>query len=136
MRSCTAGKDTEGKNKSGGEAKYTDTAESGGIPAEITGIKVVEAGAGYSLIVASDGTLWAADFNNIKVVTGESGDTNLLKYAVEHQVTHNVQNVVLGLKHVLVLKTDGTLWGFGDNNLGQLGDGKRFFVPRQVFPEN
>ena len=31
--------------------------------------------------------------------------------------------VALGDNHALVLKTDGTLWAFGRNSYGQLGDG-------------
>jgi alpha-tubulin suppressor-like RCC1 family protein len=35
----------------------------------------------------------------------------------------NVKSMSAGATHSLVLKTDGTLWGFGKNDNGQLGDG-------------
>ena len=31
--------------------------------------------------------------------------------------------VAAGLRHVLAIKSNGTLWGWGDNGYGQLGDG-------------
>ena len=34
-----------------------------------------------------------------------------------------VISMVAGVDHTLVVKKDGTLWVFGYNNLGQLGDG-------------
>jgi alpha-tubulin suppressor-like RCC1 family protein len=36
---------------------------------------------------------------------------------------HGVAQVFAGAKHTLVLKKDGTLWGWGDNWDGQLGNG-------------
>ena len=35
------------------------------------------------------------------------------------------KDIAAGLQHAMVLKTDGTLWTFGLNSDGQLGDGTR-----------
>lgn len=51
------------------------------------------------------------------------------------KVLDDVEEVVLGRVQVMILKNDGTLWAYGDNSLGQLGDGKRFFVPRKISTE-
>lgn len=42
--------------------------------------------------------------------------------------------ISVGNKHCLVLKTDGTVWGWGDNSYGQVGDGstETVYEPRQV----
>jgi hypothetical protein len=36
---------------------------------------------------------------------------------------HGVAQVYAGAEHTLVIKKDGTLWGWGHNSYGQLGDG-------------
>ena len=38
-------------------------------------------------------------------------------------VESNVRAIALGHAHSLFLKTDGSLWGMGQNGSGQLGDG-------------
>lgn len=96
-------------------------------------IKAVAGNQNNLFLVAKDGALWAADYNSIRAGTGNAEATGPLKHTKVRKVMEGVQEVICGLNHVLVLKTDGTLWGFGDNNLGQIGDGKRYFVPRQAF---
>src|SRR6185503_2320680 len=46
----------------------------------------------------------------------------------------NVTAVAAGYNHTLALKSDGTLWTWGDNQYGQLGDGSTMDrkVPVQV----
>jgi alpha-tubulin suppressor-like RCC1 family protein len=41
-----------------------------------------------------------------------------------------------GYAHSLVLKTDGTLWGFGYNDYGALGDGTNMdrLIPIRIIP--
>jgi len=38
-------------------------------------------------------------------------------------VASNVTTIAAGLDHSLFLKSDGSLWGMGNNGAGQLGDG-------------
>ena len=35
-----------------------------------------------------------------------------------------VTALVAGVRHTLALRRDGTLWAWGSNNAGQLGDGR------------
>jgi alpha-tubulin suppressor-like RCC1 family protein len=78
---------------------------------------------GHSLFLKSDGSLWAMGNN----FYGELGNgllydplgTNL----PEQIVTSNVTAVAAGYDHSLFLKSDGSLWGMGRNDSGQLGDG-------------
>jgi len=47
----------------------------------------------------------------------------------------DIEEVAAGAHHVLVLKRDGTVWAWGNNDDGQLGDGTQMArsTPVQVF---
>lgn len=82
---------------------------------------------GYNnvLAIASNGTLWGWGKNT----NGELGDgTNLLKNSpVQIGTSNNWKEVSCSLHGIysftLAVKTDGTLWAWGSNTHGQLGDG-------------
>lgn len=49
------------------------------------------------------------------------------------------QKVSVGYEHTLVIKDDGTLWGWGDNNAGTMGTGSitaHYYVPIQIGTAN
>jgi hypothetical protein len=47
----------------------------------------------------------------------------------------NVKAVSAGGSHTVAIRTDGTLWAWGRNNFGQLGDGTTFrTTPIQILP--
>ena len=71
--------------------------------------------------VKQDGTLWTCGDNN----TGELGDnTTTLKSSPVQTIAGgtNWRQVVCGRNHISALKTDGTVWSWGGNGNGQLGD--------------
>lgn len=77
---------------------------------------------GHTLIVKTDGTLWACGDN----AYGQLGLNTSLGFVISPlQVgsLSNWSNVATGDFFSLALKTDGTLWGWGRNNVGQVGDG-------------
>lgn len=39
------------------------------------------------------------------------------------EVVNNWLNIAVGVNHTIATKTDGTLWAWGNNSNGQLGDG-------------
>lgn len=87
-----------------------------------TGYASISAGLFHSLGIKKNSTLWAWGYN----YNGQLGDgTN----GVNGQKTTPVQvgtgyaSISAGGQHSLGIKTDGTLWAWGDNWLGQLGDG-------------
>lgn len=78
----------------------------------------------YTMAVKTDGTLWAWGDN----VSGQLGDGTLNAHDTPTQVgTDYVQvaigNGALGNAYTLARKTDNTLWAWGNNATGQLGDG-------------
>ena len=82
----------------------------------------VAAGDYHSLAVKSDGSLWAWGYNyNGQIGDGTSGSSNNKTAPVK--VLDNVAQVAAGGSHTLAIKTDGTLWAWGYNYYGQIGDG-------------
>jgi YD repeat-containing protein len=84
--------------------------------------------AGYYHTVAlkNDGTVWAWGYN----AQGQLGDGTTTQRTVPVQVMAspgvgltNVKAIAAGYKHTVVVKNDGTVWTWGWNSDGQLGDG-------------
>ena len=81
----------------------------------------VACGANFTMAIKTDGTLWGWGANNY----GELGDNTSTKKSSPVQTVAggtNWKQVSSGTKHTAALKTDGTLWLWGYNNYGQLGD--------------
>ena len=76
----------------------------------------------HSLILKNDGTLWGCGYNG----NGELGLGDTSHRYTFTQITTNtndIESVYCGRGHTFILKNDGTLWGCGQNNYGQLGLG-------------
>jgi alpha-tubulin suppressor-like RCC1 family protein len=104
-------------------------------PEQIIGnVKAIAAGFGHSLFIETNGSLWAMGYNG----EGELGDgtTNLGSYKLtpEEIVQSNVTAVAAGQYNSLFIKSDGSLWTMGYNNVGQLGDGttNNAYAPEQL----
>ena len=96
--------------------KVTVTASQ--IP-QIQIIKQIELGGYFSMILKTDGTLWACGEN----YDGQLGDGTTTDRKTPIKVMSDVAQVSAGYDHSMILKTDGTLWACGYNKYGQLGDG-------------
>jgi alpha-tubulin suppressor-like RCC1 family protein len=91
---------------------------------QLSGVVGISAGVGFSVALKSDGTVWAWGVNS----AGQLGDgTNVQKLSpVQVAGLTNVQYITAGpATHTLALKTDGTVWGWGYNGYGELGDGSQ-----------
>ncbi|MCK6430149.1 MAG: hypothetical protein L6Q72_13840 [Burkholderiaceae bacterium] len=87
----------------------------------VTGAVAASAGTLHTLIVRSDGLVFATGFNG----SGQLGDgttTDRLR-AVAVPGLANITAVAAGGHFSLALRSDGTVWAWGANNAGQLGDG-------------
>jgi|GEM_PF-4423759 len=98
------------------------------ILSEITAIST---GYSFSLALKSDGTLYAWGSNEMgQLGDGTEGDNNIttLPTLVKgpeggDSVLTDIISIAAGNNHVLALKNDGTVFAWGKNNVGQIGDG-------------
>jgi len=101
---------------------------------DLTDVIAVAAGRTMTMALKSDGTVWTWGLNNY----GELGDGSTVTYGKDAdgkyiKVIRNVPGQVVGLNGVvaiaagrstgIALKNDGTVWAWGENTYGTLGDG-------------
>jgi alpha-tubulin suppressor-like RCC1 family protein len=136
---------TWGDNSSGQLGDNNNTFVPRLVPEKVgTATNWISHSAGWSHAVAlrADGTLWTWGDNS----SGQLGDgtTNNTQAPGQIVVTqpasaaNNWKSVAAGDFHNLALKADGTLWAWGNNSFGQLGDGTTTNqpVPVQVVTGN
>ena len=90
------------------------------------------------LTLRSDGTVWSWGANNFgQLGIGGTTDVKLPSQVLGSDSVGFIDSIVAissGYYHSMALKKDGTVWAWGSNTLGQLGDGtyiKRYY-PVQV----
>ena len=82
----------------------------------------IAAGGYHTLAIKSDGTLWAWGYNSYgQLGDGASGGGNYKTTPVQIGTGTNWSQIAAGGYHTLAIKSDGTLWAWG-NYYGQLGD--------------
>ncbi|MCD9024543.1 stalk domain-containing protein [Cohnella silvisoli] len=82
----------------------------------------VAIGAFHGVAVAKDGTVWSWGNNSLgKLGLGKSVKQS--KIPVKVMGIDNVIDIDAGINHTVALRKDGTVWVWGDNSKGQLGDG-------------
>jgi alpha-tubulin suppressor-like RCC1 family protein len=83
----------------------------------------VSTGTSHTLMIADDGTLWGWGIND----NGNLGDDSTTSYYIPKQIgsDHNWKSIHIGIgnSYTLGIKDDNTLWGWGTNVGGELGNG-------------
>lgn len=112
-----------GNNTSG--ALGDDTVSDKYVPTKIGSDNkwaTVAAGGSHSLGIKSDGTLWGWGWNGYgQVGCGGACSSTLLPQQIGSAT--NWRTVSAGETHTVAVKADGSLWTWGANGSGQLGDG-------------
>lgn len=101
-------------------------------------IEAVSAGADFTIALKSDGTVWSWGRND----KGQLGNGTFQNQSVPVQVKgldeqgflDQIVAINSGDDYVLALRSDGTVWSWGNNNYGQLGNGtnQQSNIPVQV----
>ena len=132
----TWGDNTSGQLGNGTSGTSTSTDTPGLLAAQRASMtwSAVSAGSNFMVgISSSDGTLWSWG-NNTSGQLGNGTNTTHSTDSTPTQVgTATWSAVSAGSNFVVAIKTDGTLWTWGDNSTGQLGQAPaNRFVPTQV----
>ncbi len=91
----------------------------------VSGVKQVAASQYFSAAVLADGTVrvWGTNEGGL-LANGKSGyDTDCASTPVAVEGLTGVTRIAVSDNHVLALKDDGTVWGWGSNTNGELCDG-------------
>ena len=87
----------------------------------LSNMKAISSAGNFLIALRSDGTLWGVGSNS----SGQLG-TGIAHNAyatgpVQIAGIANVQSIAVGANHVLAMTTDGSVWAWGSNASGQLG---------------
>jgi alpha-tubulin suppressor-like RCC1 family protein len=96
-------------------------------PVQVTSLSdvtAVSAGDYHSLALRSDGSVWAWGSDQHGNL-GDDATTASKSTPVQVQGIDDATAVAAGSEHNLVIRADGSVWGWGQNDYGQVGDGTR-----------
>ncbi len=109
------------------ETTTSTTATSTTVPPARTVVKV-DTGMAQTLLLMSDGTVWAAGNNDgAQFASSDFGSTNRFV-----QIFSNAKDAAVGYGSFFALDNSGDLWGCGLNQYGQLGYGDLFYTNRFI----
>lgn len=95
------------------------------VPAliDLPDVRDVSAGTDFTVAVKQDGTVWAWGYNDEYGLLGDGSVNTERNRPVKVKKLTKITQVSCGNTHTIALKEDGTVWAWGLNNQGQLGDG-------------
>jgi alpha-tubulin suppressor-like RCC1 family protein len=91
----------------------------------------IAGGNGHTVGLKSNGTLWAWGYNYYGQV-GNGTSLNAWDEPILIGSDDDWVSVEAGYRHTVALKSDGSLWAWGNNEYGQLGDGDNPFTDTTI----
>jgi alpha-tubulin suppressor-like RCC1 family protein len=93
------------------------------VPMSITDVVAIAGGSNHTVVLKSDGTVWATGYN----LYGQLGDGTFTERHSPVQVTGlpaGIIAVAAGGMQSMALASDGTVYAWGNNEFGQVGNGR------------
>ncbi|TAJ78805.1 MAG: hypothetical protein EPO42_07300 [Gallionellaceae bacterium] len=89
-------------------------------------VVAISAGTQHNLALKGDGTVWAWGYNAMgQLGTGAAAGFVYNQTPKQVPGLTGIISIAAGAYHSLAVKNDGTVWAWGDNTQGQLGDGSK-----------
>lgn len=111
-----------GSNRSGEQGNIDSVSRSTPVQVDLSNVIAISAGVHSSVALRGDGTVWTWGFVYGPPDTSGWGWSNA-PTLVQMQGLNSVVAVAAGGGHFIALKDDGTVWTWGANMRGELGDG-------------
>jgi hypothetical protein len=88
-----------------------------------SGVVSVALGSSHTCAIKQEGSLWCWGWNIDGQLGDGTGGFGVSRNTPVQIMSSGVVSVALGYYHTCVIKTNGSLWCWGNNTSGQLGDG-------------
>jgi YD repeat-containing protein len=88
----------------------------------LAGVQKIVCGDNHTVALKSDGTVWAWG-DNLNKAIGDGTETIQFRTPVQLIGLSGIQDIAACASHSLAAKADGTVWSWGTNSKGQLGNG-------------
>lgn len=108
-----------------GELGLNDTTQRS-VPTQVgtdTNWVKVYSGLSFTIALKSDNTLWGWGLNNLGQLAQNDTVNKSTPTQIGDSLNPNWKDMSVGDTHVIAVKTDGTVWSWGENASQQLGDG-------------
>lgn len=93
-------------------------------PKQVTGmydVKAITASDVNGMALKNDGTLWGWGYNDYGQLLQDNADVKTAPYAMKAKDVKDIKYIKSGEESHMIIKEDGTLWGWGWNNRSALG---------------
>jgi alpha-tubulin suppressor-like RCC1 family protein len=88
----------------------------------LTGMTAIGGGANFTVALKNDGSVWTWGSNTYGEL-GNGSPAGFSNVPVQVSSIYDITSIARGIQNAVVLKNDGTVWDWGYNNYGQLGNG-------------
>src|ERR1043165_7471849 len=87
------------------------------------GVQRITAGSLFTCVIRSDHTAWCWGSSRYRELGRDSLDGQRFPVRVDALVGHELVSIAAGAGAVCALESTGTVWCWGDNDFGELGQG-------------